>query len=120
MSEITANEFLDQWKDKFIKKDENEYLSKIFFIPFSSLYDATGGAASNINEFKKILKSEYSDDLIQLHNSIMGFIFGGGENFQGSYEGSEGVWFLDFGKITIRSEQDRIKYSGIRFYIGDQ
>jgi hypothetical protein len=119
MSEKTANEFLCEWKNKFIKDDKNEYISKNFFISFSNLYEATGGTASNIDEFEKILKGKQDDEIIQLHNSIIGFIFGGGESFQGSYQGTEGVWFLDFGKITIRSEQNRIKYSGIRFYIGD-
>lgn len=119
MSEDTAVEFLGEWKNKFIKKNKNEYFSKNFFISFSNLYDTTGGVASNIDEFKEILESENNDDILQLHNSIMGSIFGSGGNYQGSYEGSDGVWFLDFGTITIRSEQDRIKYSGIRFYLGD-
>jgi len=119
MSEITANEFLAEWKSQFVEVNKNEFISKNFFISFSSLYDATGGEASNIEEFMEILESENNDDVIELHNSIMGFIFAGGENWQGSYEGGEGVWFLDHGKITIRSEKERIKYSAIRFYLGE-
>ena len=70
MSEITANEFLSEWKNQFVEVNKNEFISKNFFISFSSLYDATGGEASNIEEFMEILESENNDDVITLNRQV--------------------------------------------------
>ena len=57
MENISFETFIENWKDKFDKINDEKYISKSFYISFSNIYDATKKEANDINGFKEILDS---------------------------------------------------------------
>lgn len=126
LTEISKAEFLDNFKAEFIGNDQVGYDYIGCFIEESTLAAATGHLASTLDEVDDILASENDDDggdaFTELNNAIMAYIFGNGDEFQGSFEEETGSgdydWYLDFGDIKVDRSQGGIFYSGVRFYRG--
>ena len=120
MENISFETFIENWKDKFDKINDEKYISKSFYISFSNIYDATKKEANDINGFKEILDSNNSDDIMELHNSILSFILGNGGDYQANFEANNGNWNIDFGKSKIEEDEERINYHGINLYLGEK
>lgn len=117
---ISYEKFIEKWKDNFEEISPYKFKSKSFYISFTQIYDATRKQANNIKELKDILNGSNDDEINELHNSIMSYIFGDGKDFQATYEGNGGNWFIDWGEIKIEEEKERINYNNVLFYLGEK
>lgn len=127
MDEITKNDFLENFADEFTGNDKDGYDFKVFFIKESDLSNVTDGIANDLNELEKVIAREEDEDdvdgeLTELNNKIMAYIFGDGEDFQGSFEeeleSGDYCWYLDFGDIQIDRNKNGFNYTGVHFYKG--
>jgi len=122
MDEITKDEFLENFGSEFVGDEKRGYDYQGFEIPAAQLKDITKQAYSTLDEIETMLKDpeNYGDELTDLNNTLMAFIFGDGDEFQGSYEEESGsgdyCWYLDFGNIQIDKENKCLRYVGVRFY----
>jgi len=120
MLEIIKKQFLTKFDGQFIGDDEKGYKHNGSFIPESEFSELTKSEITSLDEVNKLITSGNEDDLLNFNNQIMAFIFGDGENYQGSYEekkrSGDYCWYLDLGNIEIDDKNKGIKYSGVRFY----
>jgi len=117
---ISYEKFIEKWKDKFEEITPNKFKSKSFYISFTQIYDATRKQANDIKELKDILNNNNDDEINEIHNSFMSYIFGDGKDYQATFEGNGGNWFIDWGEIKIEEEQERINYNNVLFYLGEK
>jgi len=122
MDEINKKQFLENFEGEFEGNDENGYIYKGFFVSASEIKDATNRMVSDWDEFLELIEKNNDEDIQELNNYIMAYIFGDGDVFQGSYEeiagNGEYNWYLDFGKIIINKKNEGFKYTNVRFYKG--
>jgi hypothetical protein len=124
MDEITKNDFLENFKEEFTGNDENGYDYKGIFIKESDLSNVTDGIANDLNELEEVIAKEDDDDgeLTEINNKIMAYIFGDGDDFQGSFEeeleSGDYCWYLDFGDIQVDRNKNGFNYTGVRLYKG--
>ena len=125
MDEITKNDFLENYADEFAGNDENGYDYKGIFIKDSDLSYVTGRIVNDLKELEDIIprdNEDGDDEFTELNNKIMAYIFGDGEDFQGSFEeeleSGDYCWYLDFGDIQIDRNKNGFNYTGVRFYNG--
>lgn len=122
MDERTKSQFLKYFKDEFKGSDKSGYDYKGFVIREKELKEMTHHTYTALGEIENIIenRTDNEDEYTELQNMIMAYLFGDGDDFQGSYEEEEGsgdyCWYLDFGDIEIDKKNKCIKYSGVRFY----
>ena len=119
---IDKEQFIENFEGEFEGNDQKGYLYKGFFISTSEIYDATCRMVSDCGDLKELIEENNDDDIIELHNSIMAYLFGDGKNYQGSYKDTEENvdWYLDFGEIIIDEECKGFTYSNVSFYRSDR
>jgi len=120
MSAITKKQFLTKFKSQFIGSDKKGYDHNGGFIPESKLSELSKYQITSLDEVNELITGGDDDDLLNFNNQIMAFLFGDGEDYQGSYEEIKGdgdyCWYLNIGNIEIDNKNNGIKYTGVRFY----
>lgn len=122
MDEVSKVEFLENFEAEFIGNDQDGYDYKGFFIKEDDLKNITKGIINNLEELQSLISNaeENEDEISELNNTIMAYIFGDGDEFQGSYEeepeSGDYCWYLDFGHIEIDYDKKGFNYKGVRFY----
>ena len=84
MDFIDKEQFIKNYFLEFEGNDQKGYLYKGFFVSTSKIFDATCRMSSGCRDLKELIEENIDDNIIELHNSIMTYLFGDRKNYQGS------------------------------------
>jgi len=120
MKNLDKTEFLNIFEGDFERINDNLYIYYGIIINEIDFKNIDYYLLKNLKDLNHLLENNDEDEIAELHNSIMSYIFGDGENFQGSFESNKGDqiynWFLDFGEINFNFDNKGFQYKNCRFY----
>ena len=116
----SKNQFFKKYSKLFKENYKNNFYFEDTFIASENLDEITRYNISTKEELEKLLSSNDEEAIQTLHNQIMGFLFGDGEDYQSSFEETSGsgdfCWYLDQGDVEICADLDGFKYKRVRFW----
>ena len=120
MNELTKSEFIKKFKKELSGDDNKGYVYQDVFVSSEEFDEISTYQISDIEELRKMLDDHDEEGILNFKNALMGYIFGGGQDYQGSYEDVKGsrdyCWYLNLGEIKLCFDPDGLLYTNIRFY----